>query len=174
MTFYPVVALLSQGGGTLTGPITGQGTGINPLFGAGTVGDTFNRIELDADGVLRGGSGASPTDTGLSRSAAGVWRSSGTIKLAAGNLDVNAAGSGLQVAEGSNAKQGASALTAGTVTVANTSVTATSRIMITGNADGGTPGFTRCSGRTAGTSFTITSGSGTDTSTDAWEIFEQG
>ena len=89
-------------------------------------------------------------------------------------IDVSSAGFGIQVKEGSNAKQGTAVLVAGTVTVANTSVTANSRIFLTSNADGGTPGFVRVSARTAGTSFTITSSSGTDTSTVAYEIFEPG
>jgi hypothetical protein len=63
-------------------------------------------------------------------------------------------------------------LVGGTATVANTSVTANSRIFLTSQTDGGTPGFLRVSARSAGTSFTITSGSGTDTSTVAWVIFE--
>ena len=48
-----------------------------------------------------------------------------------GNLVANTAGGGLRVAEGANAKQGVATLVAGTVTVANTSVTATSRIFLT-------------------------------------------
>ena len=91
-----------------------------------------------------------------------------------GTIDVNTAGNGLRVAEGSNAKQGTATLTAGSVVVSNTSVTANSRIFLTSNADGGTPGFVRVSARSAGTSFTITSSSGTDTSTIAYEIFEPG
>ena len=91
-----------------------------------------------------------------------------------GHIDLTVAGSGLQIAEGSNAKQGTAVLVAGTVTVANTSVTANSRIFLTCQVPGGTPGFLRISARTAGTSFTILSSSGTDTSTVAYEIFEPG
>lgn len=90
------------------------------------------------------------------------------------SVDVAAAGQGLKVAEGSNAKQGTAVLAAGSAVVSNTSVTASSRIFLTSNADGGTPGWLRVSARTAGTSFTITSSSGTDTSTVAYEIFEPG
>lgn len=89
-----------------------------------------------------------------------------------GNVAVNTVGSGLRVKEGSNAKQGTATLVAGSSVVANTSVTATSRILLTSNADGGTPGFLRVSARSAGVSFTITSSSGTDTSTVAYQIFE--
>jgi hypothetical protein len=91
-----------------------------------------------------------------------------------GNIDVSGAGYGLEVKEGSNCKQGTAVLTAGSAIVANTSVTAASRIFLTSQADGGTPGWLRVSGRTAGTSFQITSSSGSDTSTVAFEIFEPG
>jgi hypothetical protein len=91
-----------------------------------------------------------------------------------GNLDVSSAGSGLRVAEGSNAKQGVATLAAGTVTVADTSVTASSRIFLTVQSPGGTAGFLVVSARTAGTSFTILSSSGTDTSVVGYEIFEPG
>lgn len=91
---------------------------------------------------------------------------------AGGNVIVSTAGSGLRVAEGANAKMGTSVLVGGTVVVANTSVTANSRIFVTSQVDGGTPGFLRVSARTAATSFTITSSSGTDTSTVAWMLVE--
>jgi hypothetical protein len=91
-----------------------------------------------------------------------------------GNVDIKVAGAGLRVREGTNCKQGTAVLVAGTVTVADTAVTASSRIFLTGQADGGTPGFLRVSARIAGKSFTITSSSATDTSTVAYEIFEPG
>ena len=82
---------------------------------------------------------------------------------------------GLQVSEAANGKQGTVTLVAGTATVANTSITANSRIFLTGQDDnGGTPGFLRVSGRTVGIDFTITSSSATDTSIVAFEIFEPG
>ena len=91
-----------------------------------------------------------------------------------GDIDVRVAGAGLRVKEGTNCKQGTAVLVAGTVTVADTAVTDSSRIFLTGQEDGGTPGFLRVSARTPGRSFTITSSSGTDTSTVAYEIFEPG
>ena len=81
-------------------------------------------------------------------------------------------GSGLKITEGSNATMGVATLVGGTVTVSTTKVTASSRIFLTGNSDGGTPGWLRVSARTAATSFTITSSSGTDTGTVAWIIME--
>ena len=89
-----------------------------------------------------------------------------------GTVGTNTAGFGLTIKEGSNAKSGTAVLAAGTVVVANTSVTTSSRIHLTSNVPGGTPGFLRVSARTAGTSFTITSSSGTDTSTVAYLIVE--
>ena len=91
-----------------------------------------------------------------------------------GGVDISGAGYGLAVAEGTNAKQGVATLSAGTVVVANTSVTATSRIFLTTNTPGGTPGWLQVSARTAGTSFTILSSSSTDTSVVAYEIFQPG
>jgi len=76
------------------------------------------------------------------------------------------------IVEGSNAAMGLATLSGGTITVSNTLVTANSRIFITTQADGGTPGAVRVSGRSAGTNFVITSSSGADTSTVAWEIKE--
>lgn len=90
-----------------------------------------------------------------------------------GYIDINTAGQGLRVAEGSNAKQGVATLVAGTVTVANTTVTATSRIFLTPQ-DNNTAGALRVSARSAGTSFTITSSNSADTGVVAYEIFEVG
>jgi hypothetical protein len=67
---------------------------------------------------------------------------------------------------------GTAVLVGGTVTVNNTLVTANSRIFLTTQVTGGTVGSPYISARTASTSFTITSTSGTDTSTVAWMIVE--
>jgi hypothetical protein len=89
-----------------------------------------------------------------------------------GNYSLLLPGAGLRVKEGSNAKQGVATLAAGSVVVSNTSVTSTSRIMLTTQTPGGTVGAVYVSARVAGTSFTITSTSGADTSTVAYQIFE--
>lgn len=93
-----------------------------------------------------------------------------------GSVDVSTIGQGIQVAEGSNAKQGTVTLN-GTVAVvvANSSVTATSRIFLTVQAPGGvTPGAPYVSARTAGTSFSVKSTIASDNSVVAFEIFEAG
>jgi hypothetical protein len=131
-------------------------------------GDTQNRLRVDSNGQHQWGSGSAAADCQLDRQAANILE----VQLA--DFDIATAGKGLRVKEGSNAKQGTATLTAGSVVVSNTSVTANSRIFLTSQADGGTPGFLRVSTRTAGTSFTITSSSGTDTSTVAYQIFEPG
>jgi hypothetical protein len=110
---------------------------------------------------------------GLTLSDLSLYRHGSSADMA---TDVNfvaaIAGKGYQVKEGSNARMGASVLVGGTVTVSNTSVTANTRIFLTCNTPGGTPGFLRVSARTAGTSFTILSSSGSDTSTVGWFLVE--
>lgn len=99
----------------------------------------------------------------------------GTV-TSAGNIDVSTAGSGLRVAEGANAKQGTAVLAAGTVTVADTAVTANSRILC-GLVALGTvtvPSALGVTSRVAGTSFVILASQATDTSTVWYEIFEPG
>lgn len=83
------------------------------------------------------------------------------------NLWVGA--SGTQI---TSVRHGTGTLTAGSVAVSASWVTANTRIIVTSNTDGGTPGWLRVSGRSAGTSFTVTSSSGTDTSTFAWVAIE--
>lgn len=107
-----------------------------------------------------------------------AWYTSGlATRLAvvdhSGNIRTKSAGVGFATAEGSNAKQGVATLSGGTVVVANTSVTATSRIFLTAQ-DGSSTGALRVSARTAGTSFTITSSNAGDSGVVAYEIFEPG
>lgn len=89
----------------------------------------------------------------------------------AGNLSVVQAGTGLRVAEGTNAKQGIATLTTGLATVSNTSVTANSRIFLTAQ-DNNSIGALRVTGLTAGTGFVIASSAGTDSGVVAYQIFE--
>jgi hypothetical protein len=138
-------------------------------IGIRVTGESQQRFLLGTDGAMGWGAGSTARDTFLQRTAAGL------LSVVTGtSFSVATAGQGLRVAEGANAKQGTATLVAGSATVANTSVTSTSRIFLTSQQDGGTPGWLRVSTRTAGTSFTITSSSNTDTSTVAWEMFEVG
>lgn len=113
------------------------------------------------------------TDFGNQNVENAIQTSNGNVLFPQGSVDVSLTGQGLKVAEGSNAKQGVATLAAGTVVVPNTSVTATSRILLTPQ-DNNTAGALRVSARTAGTSFTITSSNGADTGVVAWQIFEVG
>jgi len=145
---------LSLSGGTISGPLTVTG------------------VLTTQAGIANSGGAIVATTQNINASGGNLI--GGAVQTNLGGVDVQLAGQGLAVKEGSNAKQGTAVLVAGTVTVANTAVTANSRILLTSNVDGGTPGFVRVSARVAGTSFTITSSSGTDTSTIAYEIFEPG
>jgi hypothetical protein len=69
-----------------------------------------------------------------------------------------------------NGPVGVATLSGGTVTVANTAVTANTAIFLGRRSVGGTAGALFVSAITAGTSFVITSTSGTDTSVVAYQI----
>lgn len=128
-------------------------------------GDGANRIQINGTGEILWGSGAATGDTNLKRSAADVL---GTDD----DFAILTAGKGLRVKEGTNAKMGTVVLVAGAGTVSTTAVTANSRIFLTSQVDGGTPGWLRVNNRSAGSWFTIASSSATDTSTVAWHIIE--
>jgi hypothetical protein len=157
------------------------------VFAIFVTGDTTDRFRSDATGKFRWGPGNAARDTNLYRSNVGELRTD-TFFIAGGGAQSNAeftaytgaskaliagtAGGGLAVAEGSNARMGRATLVGGTVVVANTSVTANTEIFLTCNTSAGTPGFLRVSARTPGTSFTILSSSGTDTSVVSYLLVE--
>lgn len=116
-----------------------------------------------------GGAGTLKTDDYLQ---AATGQADGDWNVFGSNLTLGTAGGRLRVKEGANASMGRAVLVGGTVTVANTLVSATSEIWAFCQVPGGTPGFLRISARVVGTSFTILSSSGTDTSTAAWWIVE--
>jgi len=75
----------------------------------------------------------------------------------------------LRVKEGTaDARMGVATLVGGTLVVPTSAVAANSRIFLTCQVPGGTPGFLRVSARVAGTTFTILSSSGSDVSQVAW------
>lgn len=90
-----------------------------------------------------------------------------------GNIACDIAGCEILIKEGTNATMGTATLSAGTVVVSTTKVTANSRIFLT--VDGGTLtnlGTPYVSARTAGTSFTVSSTNVLDASNVAWVIFD--
>lgn len=137
---------------------------------------------LEASGVVRLRSatgavqvrGASAVVAAADGSARWTFASDGDLEsdgTNGGNLVVGAAGKGLHIKSGSNARIGTATLVAGTVTVANTSVTANTRILLSRSTTGGTAGHLSTT-RINNTSFTINSSSGTDTSTIEWVLVE--
>jgi hypothetical protein len=77
---------------------------------------------------------------------------------ASANVIINTAGKGVQIKEGSNARMGTATLSSGTVTVANTSVTASTRIFLSRysiGASAGAIGVLSVGTVSAGTSFII-------------------
>lgn len=149
------------------GTVTGTGaSGTAVLLGGLVTADTFDRFRTQVSGRMDWGPGNAARDTSLYRSGVGLLATDNSLVLAA-------AGGGVQVKEGTNATMGlTAAMTAGSIVVSTTKVTANSRIFLTAQNTGGTAGALRISARTPGTSFTITSTSGTDTSTVAWWIVE--
>lgn len=129
---------------------------------------TLNAFEATVGGYLIA---ANQWFFGAAQIGAAFFSINGNTTIA-GDLRLNVAGNGIQIAEGANACSGTATLVAGSVVVSTTKVAANSRIHITANSPGGTPGWLRVSARTAGVSFTITSSSGTDTSTVAWMIVQ--
>ena len=113
---------------------------------------------LDVGGYLAASSGQS----------AGQWNIwDGQAKA----LNLGGAGGGIAIAEGANARMGVATLAGGTVPVANTSVTATTRVATFRQAAGGTLGHLSAT-VDPGVGFTITSSAGADTSVTAWVLFE--
>ena len=101
--------------------------------------------------------------------------SASNVNLINSDLIIETAGKGIQIKEGNNAKSGQSSLgTGGLIVVANTSITANSRIQLTpqANTGGGTFGSVYVSTRVVGVNFTISSTSATDRRPIAWQIFE--
>ena len=80
-------------------------------------------------------------------------------------------GAKLKISEAGN-RMGTVTLSAGQATVTTSQVAANSRIFLTPQQDGGTPGAVRVSSRSVGTSFLIKSTSATDTSVIAWLIVD--
>jgi hypothetical protein len=159
---------------TFTGILTTPQIAMINNGGIGTV--TFEATNnVDANFQIRGtAGGASPkfyqfnttTDTGLffGQNGANVLFIRDT-----GKVDVGASDSGTAM---TRIRHGSATLVGGTVTVSDSTVTASSRIFAERQATGGTPGSLGITARSNGVSFTITSTSGTDTSTVVWLLIE--
>lgn len=155
--------LIASGNGTFTGDaavnggdFTSSATTFNFLTSTVT---TFNGFQAGTANTL----GATTGKTTIRNDTL----------MVEGDIKMQTAGQGLYIKEGTNATLGVATLSAGTVTVNTTKVTASSRIFLT--IDGGTltnVGATYVSARVAGTSFTISSTNVLDASDVAWLIIE--
>lgn len=119
-------------------------------------------IVLDPQGT----SGVHVGDADSGNLAVGGWM------LAKTGL-IMSSGSKMRVTEGgTGARMGVVTLAAGQATVTTTAVNSNSRIFLTPQQDGGTPGAVRISSRVAGSSFLIKSTSSTDASIVGWLIVD--
>lgn len=138
-----------------------------------TQGAVINESGADSDTRIEGDTEVNLlfADASTDRVGIGTATPSERLDVVGGNVSITTAGNGLHVAEGSNARMGTATLVGGTVTVANTSVTANTRIFVSRSTTGGTEGHLSTT-QIAATSFTVNSSSGTDTSTVNWLLIE--
>lgn len=153
--------------GTTLLQITGNGT-VNNI--GVTYNDSNGRAWIVGTSIAATASGAFDLYDNTGGGLKFQVTSGSECRVVLGNLVVNTAGKGLQVKEGSNARMGNSTLAAGTVTVSNTSVTASTRFFLAPH--GATVAAVGISAISAGTSFTIKSSSGADTNTVDWIMLE--
>lgn len=145
---------------------------LRPTSGFGAVidgygaADTPGLVQLQLKGSVLGTSASNSIPIGFYNAG----RLDATME-AGGSFALHQPGQGFRIAEGANCKQGVATLVAGTVTVANTSITANSRIHATGQ-DNNVTGTVRISARTPGVSFTLTSNNAADSGVVAYTIFE--
>lgn len=117
--------------------------------------------------IITPGSGATGNAT-----LAGSLTISSDNTINSGNAIINTAGKTIKIKQGSNACAGTGAvLVGGTVTVNTTAAATGDIIFLNCTAAGGTQGIVRTS-ISNGTSFTITSSNGADTSTYSWVILK--
>lgn len=135
----------------------------------------ITRLATDAEALAGVANNVAVTPAQLSASGdAGIAEAFASPPTLGSTIPNIVNSSSLRMTEAANSKQGVATLVGGTVVVANTSITATSRIQLTAQ-DLGTitaPSALCVSARVVGTSFTILASQATDTSIVAYEIFE--
>lgn len=132
---------------------------------AGTSSNDDCRIA--GDGTIAWGPGTSGRDVSWGRQGAT------TVGTPDSDIQIGLAGKTLKVKSGTNAKAGTtSAMVSGSTTVNTTAITANSVVVASLKTAGGTVGAPFVSAVTPGTSFTLKSTSGTDTSVYNWIILE--
>lgn len=101
-----------------------------------------------------------------------VDASTGIVGIAKDNLQIQTAGKGIGIKIGTNARMGTSTLVSGTVTISNTTFTANTYPFLTPTQAGSITSPLRLTGFTSGISFTIASGTPTDTCSFVWLLNE--
>lgn len=102
-------------------------------------------------------------------SRATLLTADGVASLVTANVPLRINANGTSMA---SVRHGRATLVAGSVVVSDANVTANTRIFVSHAVVGGTIGFLHAATRTAGTSFTVTSSSATDTSQVDWIAIE--
>lgn len=141
----------------------------NTVISSNTNGNsTYDTFRLTGDGAMAIGPG------GSSGNRDSTWGRQGTAQIGTPDSDIiiGLAGKGLRIKEGTNARMGTATLTAGAVTIANTSITTNTRIVLATKTPGGTPGALFVNTVNVGTSFVVHSTSSTDTSVIGYVLFE--
>lgn len=127
----------------------------------------------DAKGILltaRNATGEIKLATGATDVIKFTVANGGNVAVNVGNFDISATGKGLGIKGGAVTDSiGDAVLVAGTVTIANTNILATDKIILSHKIIGGTPGFITPT-IIGATSFTLTSTSVLDTSTITYQI----
>ncbi|MFF9215636.1 glycosyl hydrolase family 28-related protein [Streptomyces viridosporus] len=172
-------------------------TGLTVYGGTGNTATGFNTQESDGTSVWLTGSAKGVVLTGVTETApataatACLRTDTGTVATVIGLTAVKAntvsgtvnrvdpgdgstvlAGKTVIPTTGGAARMGTAVLAGGTKVVNTTAITASSVVQLTTQVPGGTVGAPYVSARTAGTSFTITSTSASDTSTVGWRILD--
>lgn len=170
------------GGGRNIGRVASTGNlflSRNLDYNAGTSAFNYNATQSASCVILANAGGTlgyAPSGTAgnaVTPSTAVGWDASGNVSIATGNLTIDTLGKTLKIKQGSNACAGTGAiLVGGTVTVSTTAVATGDIVLLSCTAAGGTQGVPRISAISNGTSFTITSSNGADTSTYSWVIIK--
>lgn len=118
-------------------------------------------------------------DVGINTAAHGAGTHSSMLSLsntglltASGSLSLPTVGTGIILKSGSNARIGTGTLSGGTVTIANTSVTANTKIWLQDSSGSITNIGSLTYSISAGTSFTVTSSNVLDASSFVWLLIE--
>lgn len=134
--------LASVSAGVATWVSFGTTTGSFATVNAATFNTTTaaTAIRLNGGNVFTGiGTDAAVGFTFTPKGTAGLTLTTGTITITNGNLALGTAGKGITIKAGANARIGQATLVLGTIDVANTSVTANTRVFLTRSSINASP-----------------------------------